>query len=131
MRVACEFRHPSWCRDDVYELLTSRDAALCLTDRRNRHGPLVRTATWAFVRMHEGTATPRPGYGSRALATWAERVATLFGDEADGFVYFNNDHRACAVRDAAAFRAAARRAGLDAGALTTTRTSPPPASPKP
>jgi uncharacterized protein YecE (DUF72 family) len=113
VRIACEFRHESWHTDDVYALLRDRDVALCLADRRNRHSPLVRTASWGFVRMHEGVATPPPHYGRRALQSWVDRIARLWGRRADCFVYFNNDHRACAVRDAAEFVALARSAGLE------------------
>jgi uncharacterized protein YecE (DUF72 family) len=111
--VACEFRHESWQHDEVYGLLRDRDVAMCLTDRRNRHGPLVRTASWGFLRMHEGTAEPRPHYGTRALQSWVDRIAGLWGSHADCFVYFNNDHRACAVRDAATFVRLAHASGLD------------------
>ena len=113
VRLACEFRHDSWHTDDVYGLLRDRDVALCLTDRRNRHGPVARTASWGFLRMHEGTAEPRPHYGTRALQSWVDRIASLWGPNAECFVYFNNDHRACAVRDAASFVRLARAAGLE------------------
>jgi len=106
-RLACEFRDPSWYCDPVYELMHEREGALCLADRRNRHTPLVRTAAWGFVRMHEGVATPRPHYGTRALATWVDRIAELWGGTDECFVYFNNDHGACAVRDAFEFVALA------------------------
>jgi uncharacterized protein YecE (DUF72 family) len=114
VQLACEFRHGSWFCDEVYDVLRARDVALCLTDRRNRHGPLVRTASWVFVRMHEGTAAPHPSYGTRALHTWTDRIAELWGTGADGYVYFNNDHFGCAVRNAAEFAAIGERAGLDA-----------------
>jgi uncharacterized protein YecE (DUF72 family) len=113
VQVACEFRHPSWNSDDIFRILESRNAALCLSDRKGRHGPLVRTAQWAFVRLHEGTATPAPCYGRRALQTWADRIGELFGARLDGYIYFNNDHRACAIDNAQAFRSVARAAGLD------------------
>jgi uncharacterized protein YecE (DUF72 family) len=106
-RVACEFRDPSWYCDAVYELMQAREVALCLADRRNRHTPLVRTAPWGFVRMHEGVAAPRPHYGTRALATWVDRIAEFWGTKDECFVYFNNDHAACAIRDAFEFVALA------------------------
>jgi len=112
VRLVCEFRHASWHCDAVYDLMSARDVSLCLTDRRNRHGPLVRTASWGFVRMHEGVATPRPHYGSRALAAWVARVAAFWGTSGDCFVYFNNDHGGCAIRDAFEFAALARHEGL-------------------
>jgi uncharacterized protein YecE (DUF72 family) len=113
VRVACEFRHESWFADDVYAVLRDRDVAVCLADRRNRPSPVVRTASWGFVRMHEGTASPRPHYGTRALQHWVDRIVDLWGTHAECFVYFNNDHGACAVRDAAEFIALARDAGVD------------------
>jgi uncharacterized protein YecE (DUF72 family) len=112
VQLACEFRHASWHCDAVYNLMSGRDVALCLTDRRNRHGPLVRTASWGFVRMHEGVARPQPHYGSRALAAWVERVGDLWGPADDCFVYFNNDHGGWAIRDALTFAALARREGI-------------------
>jgi uncharacterized protein YecE (DUF72 family) len=112
VRVAVEPRHQSWFSDQVRELLRERGAALCLSDRARRRSPLWRTADWTYLRFHEGTATPRPCYGQQALATWAERLAATWGAAADLYVYFNNDQGACAVRDAARFAAAARRAGL-------------------
>jgi uncharacterized protein YecE (DUF72 family) len=113
VRLACEFRHDSWFTDDVYALLRDRDVALCLADRRSRHSPLVRTASWGFVRMHEGTATPPPHYGTGALRSWAGRIVDLWGRHAECFVYFNNDPGAAAVRNAAEFVSLCRAAGLD------------------
>lgn len=112
-RVAVEFRHESWFTEDTAGLLAGHDAALCLADRRSRVvGPVWATASWGYVRLHEGRAHPRPCYGSGALTHWAERLAGLWGPDADTYVFFNNDPRACAVRDAVRFAAAARRAGL-------------------
>ncbi|HEX6311512.1 MAG TPA: DUF72 domain-containing protein [Acidimicrobiia bacterium] len=111
-RVVVEPRHESWFTDDVYALLASHDAALCLTDRLGRRGPVERTAGWAFLRLHEGTARPHPCYGDRALASWVERLAGHWPRRADCYVFFNNDPRACAVRNAARFAQLAARAGL-------------------
>jgi len=116
-RLVCEFRHDSWFCDEVYALLRDHDVAVCLADRRNQTTPLVRTASWGFVRMHEGTAEPRPHYGTRALQHWVDRIADLWDADAACFVYFNNDHGACAPRDAAEFAALARDAGFRVGAI--------------
>jgi uncharacterized protein YecE (DUF72 family) len=110
-RVAVEFRHRSWFGDDCYRLLSAHDAALCWADRAGRPvTPLVRTAAWGYVRFHEGDGRPRPCYRGRALASWAARLKGF--DGADVFCYFNNDTRACALRDARSFGRACDRAGL-------------------
>ena len=103
VRVAVEVRHDSWHCDSVYDVLASHDAALGLWDRVSRHGPLVVTAPWCYLRMHEGRATPTPCYGRSALHRWVTRLRDAWGDDPDGYVYFNNDRHACAPHNALTF----------------------------
>ncbi len=112
MRVAVEPRHESWFGDETRALLAEQGAALCLADSPRARSPVWRTAAWSYLRFHQGTATPAPCYGERALAGWAEVLAGTWGPEAEVYVYFNNDRGGCAVRDAARFARAAARAGL-------------------
>ncbi len=112
VRVAVEFRDPSWYVEEVRELLVEHAAALVLADSPRRRQPFWRTADWGFVRFHEGRATPRPCYGERALETWAERIASLWKPDQDVYTFFNNDTRACALRDAIVFARLAARHGL-------------------
>jgi uncharacterized protein YecE (DUF72 family) len=111
-RVVVEARHDSWHVDDVYETLAARDAALCLWDRRGRRGPVVRTATWCYLRLHEGRTHSPPGYGRQALDGWVQRLVSTWGRGVDGYVYFNNDAGGHAVQDAQTFTRRARRAGI-------------------
>jgi uncharacterized protein YecE (DUF72 family) len=104
IRVAVELRHSSWFTDRTRRLLERRSAALCLADRPGLRMPMWATAPWGYVRFHEGRAHPRPCYGRRALATWAERIADLWGRRAEVFCYFNNDPLGCAPHDARVFR---------------------------
>lgn len=112
IRVAVEFRHRSWFTDDVRRILTDRGVALCLADRRGSLTPTWRTAGWTYLRFHEGRAAPRPCYGRDALRTWAERLAAEWAPVDDCFVYFNNDPRGCAPRDAARFAHQVARLGF-------------------
>jgi uncharacterized protein YecE (DUF72 family) len=120
VRVAVEPRHPSWFTDETKALLESHRAALCLADGTLRPGPLRsrpvtpmwRTASWGYVRFHQGAASPHPCYGRTALDSWARRISDLFDDSDDVFAFFNNDHNCCAVRDARVFATAVGRAGL-------------------
>lgn len=113
LRVAVEFRHPSWYCEDVFTLLSERNAALCLTDRAGRPlQPLRRTSTWGFVRLHEGRATPRPCYGDGSLRSWLGRIASLWSAADDVYLFFNNDGAGCAVSDAVRIARRAERLGL-------------------
>jgi uncharacterized protein YecE (DUF72 family) len=103
LRVAVEFRHPTWFTEEVVGVLRRHDAALCLADSPRRKTPLWRTASWGYLRFHEGRASPRPCYGRRALQAWARRLAALYQPDDDVYVYFNNDAHACAVANAGQF----------------------------
>ena len=110
IRVAVEFRHDSWFRDEIRDLLVERGAALCLADRRGVLGPVWRTADWTYLRFHAGRARPRPSYGDAALNALAPG--------------FNNDHRAAAPRDAARFAGRVRRRGFRPSRTPSTRSIP-------
>jgi uncharacterized protein YecE (DUF72 family) len=110
--IAVEVRDERWHDDRVYDVLTRHDAALVWWDRRGVHGPLVRTADWIYLRLHEGRAKGAPEYGRRAMATWCERVAAAYGERVGGWVYFNNDPGAAAPRNAETFARLARASGL-------------------
>jgi uncharacterized protein YecE (DUF72 family) len=113
LRVTVEFRHESWFTPAVFGVLERHDAALCLADRRSYPlGPVRRTASWGYLRMHEGRAHPRPCYGEDALAAWVERLRELWPGNDEVFVYFNNDPGACAPRNAERFMELAERAGV-------------------
>jgi uncharacterized protein YecE (DUF72 family) len=113
VRVAVEPRHDSWFCDEVHSVLSEHGAALCLADRGSRIvTPEWRTADWTYVRFHAGRGVPPSAYGRGALEHWVARLRDIFGDDVDGYVYFNNDAYGAAVRDAVTFARAAARAGL-------------------
>jgi uncharacterized protein YecE (DUF72 family) len=120
VRVAVEFRHRSWFIPQVEDALARHGAALCLADRRGPISPLWRTADWGYLRFHEGRAFPPSCYGERALMSWAERLVAAWKRSEDVYVYFNNDHAGCALRDAIVFARAVESVGL-----TPTRVADP------
>jgi uncharacterized protein YecE (DUF72 family) len=122
LRVAVEFRDPSWFSDTVRAILEKHRAAFVLADSPRRKQPDWRTADWGFVRFHEGRGTPRPCYQESALRTWAERLAGIFEPAEDVYAYFNNDHHGCAVADARTFAGYCREAGLEPTPVTAAAT---------
>jgi uncharacterized protein YecE (DUF72 family) len=113
MPVAVEFRHRSWWNPDVEGVLRRNGAALCWADRFRPISPLWSTADWGYLRFHQGRASPRPCYGEDSLAAWVSRINSALPREAHLFVYFNNDQRACALRDAIVFARLVQRAGWE------------------
>ena len=70
LKPAFEFRNSSWFDDEVYALLSSRNAALCGgdSDEDERSPPLVATADFGYLRLRA------PSYDAPALRTWCERI---------------------------------------------------------
>lgn len=115
-RVAVEPRHASWWTPQVEEVLTRHDAALCWADRHSTAiTPLWRTASFGYLRFHEGARAAWPWYGDEELAGWARRLADTWPDDADVFVYFNNDPGGAAVGNAMTFAQAAAGLGRRVG----------------
>ncbi|MFN2594053.1 MAG: DUF72 domain-containing protein [Actinomycetota bacterium] len=120
LRVAVEFRHDSWFVDDVREVLEKYGAANCWADRGSRPiTALWRTTDWGFVRFHQGNGRPWPCYSKEILSNWAQRIDETWGSDGDVYAFFNNDQRACALRDAGLFSKA-----IAARRLEPTRVAP-------
>lgn len=83
-RAAFEFRHDSWFDDEVYALLKTAGASLCLSEREDSTPPpLVQTAPWGYVRLR------LESYSEADLAAWAERLAATPWQEV--FAYFMHE----------------------------------------
>jgi uncharacterized protein YecE (DUF72 family) len=106
MRVAVEFRHPSWHVEDVFALLERRGAAYCVMSGARLPCILRATAPFVYVRMHG----PDPehlyagSYPESDLRWWADRIREWSGAGRDVYAYFNNDGHGHAVRDAEGLR---------------------------
>ena len=95
-----EVRHASWLVEPVFERLARVHVALCLHDWKEQPvtGPV--TADFVYVRRHGPRRRYGGSYSERQLAEDARRVQGWAGDGKDVYVYFNNDGRAAAVRNA-------------------------------
>jgi uncharacterized protein YecE (DUF72 family) len=114
IRVAVEFRHESWWTEEIKDILARHDAALSWADRGEQPtAPLWRTASWGYLRLHEGAGRSWPRYTSRALRGWLKEIADGWRPGQDVFVFFNNDQHGAAPQDALALAALARDAGLE------------------
>ena len=106
VRVAVEFRHPSWLRDDVFALLEETGAAYCVMSGANLPCVLRATAPFVYVRLHGPDTQHLYGgsYSDDDLRWWADRVREWNAMGKDVYVYFNNDGDGNAVRNAETLR---------------------------
>jgi uncharacterized protein YecE (DUF72 family) len=105
-RWAIEFRDPRWLCDEVYAILRSATAALCLHDRLADH-PRCLTADWTYLRFHGGS--DGGNYPRQALLAHARQIDHYLAEGLDVFAYFNNDAHGYAVQNAADLRRYLRR----------------------
>jgi len=102
MRVAIEFRHPSWHNDAIFALLEQHQAAYCIMSGAQLPCILRVTAPFVYVRLHGPDTNHLYGgsYSDDDLHWWADRIQEWAGTGKDVFVYFNNDGAGHAVRNA-------------------------------
>jgi uncharacterized protein YecE (DUF72 family) len=100
VRHAVEFRDPSWLSDEAFAVLRDHSAAQVAVSSTNMPRDLTLTAGFAYVRFHGLAGGYAHGYTRRELAPWADFLTGLEEDGKDAYVYFNNDARAQAPKDA-------------------------------
>ena len=99
-RYVFEFRHPSWYDDDILDILRRHQAALCLSDHRDAPAPWEITAPFVYFRAHGPGGHYSGSYSRKTLQSWAAALASWRRQKRDVFVYFDNDQKAAAPRDA-------------------------------
>ena len=85
IRVAFEFRHESWFDDEVYALLRSHNAALCIADTEEGTTPAVATADFGYLRLRAVE------YSDDDLKTWIAKIDQVGGGWRDAYVFFKHE----------------------------------------
>jgi uncharacterized protein YecE (DUF72 family) len=95
-----EFRHKSWFSRDTFKILGQSGVAFCIHDMPGIESPRVVTADIIYVRFHGPTGRYAGSYSKASLQRWAKWLKELTEKVRGIYVYFNNDIRANAVRNA-------------------------------
>src|SRR5215472_8409136 len=85
MRAAFEFRHESWFDDEIFDLLTSRNIALCIADTDAIATPKKITAAYGYLRLR------REDYQKNDIERWAEFVREHRSNWENAFIYFKHE----------------------------------------
>lgn len=85
MRAAFEFRHESWFDDTIFDLLRSRNIALCIADTDAIATPKTITADYGYVRLR------REDYTDEDVKRWSEFVREQNTKWSDAFVFFKHE----------------------------------------
>ena len=102
MRTTVEFRHPSWHREEVFQLLEQYQVAYCIMSGAYLPCILRTTAPFVYIRLHGPDHHHLYGgsYADQDLSWWADRMREWQYQGKEVFVYFNNDGGGNAVRNA-------------------------------
>ena len=83
-RAAFEFRHQTWLEDDVLQVLSAKNHALCISDTDDLPVTHIdRTADWGYLRLR------RVEYAEANLNEWLDRVREQ--NWTDAFVFFKHE----------------------------------------
>jgi len=103
-RYAFEFRHASWYEDDILDLLRDNDIALCISDHHDAPSPWIATAHHIYVRGHGPGGRYRGHYRPNTLDKWKRWLERMRCSGRTAYVYFDNDQKSAAPKDAARLR---------------------------
>jgi len=87
MRAAFEFRHESWFDNEIFNLLKSRNVALCIADTDALATPKQITADYGYFRLR------REDYTKSDIEGWADFVREQRSNWRDAFIYFKHEER--------------------------------------
>lgn len=100
VRNALEFRHESWCAEEITALCRETGAALCMADWPDFIADLPLTAGLVYIRRHGRGGSYATRYTAEELAADARKIRGYLKGGRDVYIYFNNDAHAYAPQNA-------------------------------
>jgi uncharacterized protein YecE (DUF72 family) len=98
LKLACEFRHPTWFEDEVYDFMRKHKVAFVITNSPAWPSKVIKTADFIYMRFHGRTKLFASNYTEKELREWAQTLKDLKPKIL--FAYFNNDANAYAADNA-------------------------------
>lgn len=99
-RYVFEFRHASWYEAPILSLLRTHNVALCFSDHHEAPAPWTVTARHVYVRGHGPTGRYKGHYPDKTLQDWAARIRAWRRQRRAVYVFFDNDQKSAAPKDA-------------------------------
>ena len=83
--AAFEFRHSSWFSDETWELLKTRNVALCVAETETITTPDVATAGFTYYRFR------KPTYTGEERTSMIDRIRQHIAEGRDVYAYFKHE----------------------------------------
>jgi uncharacterized protein YecE (DUF72 family) len=87
LRAAFEFRHESWLRDEITDILRRHGAALCVAESDEFTTPEIHTGSFAYFRLR------RSDYSEADRERLAERISAAAAQGKEVFAFFKHEER--------------------------------------
>jgi len=87
LRVAFDFKHPSWHDDATLRMLSAREAALVLTDEGQGPPRMELTAGFTYLRLRQDDDRPE------VIDAWAERLGLLTRRGVEVYAFLKHDRK--------------------------------------
>lgn len=100
VRYAFEFRHKSWCQEEIYKLLRKYNVAWVIADSPSYPKTEEVTCDFVYVRLHGSRILFSSRYTEKELKNLAQKIKKWLRQKLDVFVYFNNDFHGYAIENA-------------------------------
>lgn len=100
LRFAFEFRHETWCDDDIYRMLRKYNVAWVIADSPRYPKAEVVTTDFVYIRMHGSEKLFSSKYNSEEIENLAHKIKEWNSKGFDIYTYFNNDYHGYAVENA-------------------------------
>jgi uncharacterized protein YecE (DUF72 family) len=100
LRFAFEFRHETWCDDEIYRMLKKYNVAWVIADSPSYPKAEVVTADFVYIRMHGSEKLFSSKYKAEELENLAHKIKAWNFKGFDIYTYFNNDDHGYAIENA-------------------------------
>ncbi len=99
-----EFRHSSWFCQEVYKILGEYNYSICLAHSKYWPYQEIITANFIYLRLHGGEVLYSTNYSKEELKYWVDKCKLWKKRVKKIYIYFNNDARGYAVKNALYFK---------------------------
>lgn len=101
LKMAFEFRDPSWFNESIYQVLRKYKGALVIAESGGYWpNDEVVTADFTYIRFHGEGGSYASKYTDEELRVWAKKIRRWQKSGIEVYAYFNNDVSAFAVDNA-------------------------------
>jgi uncharacterized protein YecE (DUF72 family) len=90
-KIALEFRHPSWCQENTYDLMRKFRISLVLHDKPGSASPMIeQEQEFVYLRFHGPDGDYKGSYTDDFLMEYAGYIKDWNEEGKTVYVYFNN-----------------------------------------